>query len=152
MLYLKIMKQSILPLAAFLALILLGACTPTIASRGHKLSDADMATLKPGMSQDDIIKAIGTPTSQSAFDAHEWYYVSERTEQTAFFSPETKERAVTVLKFDNNDALIETHTLTKKDGQTVAMDKDITPTSGEEYTILQQLLGNLGKFNNPSQN
>ena len=151
MVYLKIMKQSRLRLS-FLAILLLAsfalpACTPVVAARGHKLSEEDIALLDPGITQDDIISKIGTPTAQSTFDQHEWYYVSELTEQTAFFAPTVKERRVTVLRFDDNDTLQDIKTLSAKDGQTIAMDKNATPTTGQDYTLLQQLMGNVGKFN-----
>ena len=39
-----------------------------------------------------------------------------------------------------------------KDAQEIAMVQRITPTSGKQLTILEQILGNVGKFNPATKN
>ena len=59
------------------------------------------------------------------------------------------ERLVLVVSFDAAGLVETTRTYDLADGQTIDPVDRVTPTEGREISILQQLLGNLGKF--PSQ-
>jgi outer membrane protein assembly factor BamE (lipoprotein component of BamABCDE complex) len=83
----------------------------------------------------------------STFDDNTWYYMGQRTEQTAFFTPDILERQVLIVRFDDKDKVTD---IEKRTGdQTIAQIDTVertTPTSGKELSFLEQLIGNVGRF------
>ncbi len=128
------------------------ACSPRIDSRGN-LPDPDrLAEIKPGEhSRDDVAEILGSPSSVGAFDQEAWYYISKRTEALAFFAPEVSERQVIIVRFDKKGVVTGVETLGLEQGHAVEPVDRKTPTAGTEMSILQQLLGNLGRFNRPKE-
>jgi outer membrane protein assembly factor BamE (lipoprotein component of BamABCDE complex) len=56
------------------------------------------------------------------------------------------ERSVLVVSFDAGGMVDRTKTYTLEDGQDIDPVSRITPTEGRDLTLLQQLLGNIGRF------
>jgi outer membrane protein assembly factor BamE (lipoprotein component of BamABCDE complex) len=130
---------------------LLAACTVTETRRGHLLPEGVAAELSAAnMSQQRVVELLGTPSTVSAFDRNRWYYIGEVQQHQAFFKPDVVARDVLILDFDNNQQLAKVGTLSEKDGQEVTLVSRETPTEGNKITVLEQILGNLGRFNNKS--
>lgn len=130
------------------AVLALAACSPTVNTRGNLLEADRLAQVQPGTStQDDVAALLGTPSSVGTFDPNVWYYIGQRTEKTAFFRPDVAERKVVVLRFDETGVLDEMRELDAADGQEVEIVDRRTPTAGKELTVIEQILGNLGRFN-----
>jgi outer membrane protein assembly factor BamE (lipoprotein component of BamABCDE complex) len=55
------------------------------------------------------------------------------------------QRTVTEITFNDAGLVSEVRTLGLEDGQRVAMNDRETPTRGRQLTILEQLLGNVGR-------
>ncbi|WP_207478956.1 outer membrane protein assembly factor BamE [Arenibaculum pallidiluteum] len=127
----------------------LAACSPTVNTRGN-LAEADrLQQIQPGVStRDQVAALLGSPSSTSTFDRNTWYYIGQRTEQTAFFNPEIIERKVIQIRFDDTGRVQEMKQLDASDGHEVALVERRTPTAGRELGILEQILGNVGRFNN----
>lgn len=128
------------------------ACSPRIDSRGN-LPDPDrLAEIKPGKhSRNDVAEILGSPSSIGVFDQETWYYISKRTEAVAFFKPEVAERQVVIVHFDKKGVVTGVETLGLKQSHAVEPVDRKTPTAGAELTIMQQLLGNMGRFNKVQQ-
>ncbi len=94
-----------------------------------------------------VAEILGSPSNISTFDQETWYYVSMRTETTAFFEPDVMTRQVVILRFDKAGTLADVRTIGLEEGRDVLPVERETPTSGNEMTIIEQILGNLGKFN-----
>lgn len=123
------------------------ACTPRIDPRGN-LPDAErLAEIKPGeQTRDEVAEILGSPSTIGNFDGETWIYIAEQTETLAFFEPEVKERQVVILKFDKEGIVTSIDKLSAGDGKKVQHNERETPTVGYEITIMEQLLGNLGRF------
>ncbi len=136
-------------LAGILALGL-GACAQDIRVRGNIPDSEVISKINPGIhSRLDIQSRLGSPSTVSTFQDSKWYYIGQRSTQFAFFEPEVLERTVLVVSFDTAGLVETTRTYALEDGQPIDPVDRITPTEGREMSILQQLIGNLGKF--PSQ-
>ena len=131
-----------------LALSVLAACAPRIDQRGNRPDEDQVVLINPGVDDKNrVAELIGTPSSISTFDDRTWYYISRRTETTAFFEPDVMDQQVLAISFDDQGVVENMRVYGQEDGQTIAYVDRVTPTEGNEMTILQQLLGNLGKFN-----
>ena len=125
----------------------LSACAPVINTRGQQPDPDVLAKIEPGStSQRDVERALGTPSTQGVFRENVWYYMSERTESTAFFAPELLERKIIAVVFDKVGVVEDIVTYTENDKQEIALVARITPTAGNELSIIQQLFGNIGRF------
>ncbi len=133
--------------ASFLTMsALVGGCSPTIDTRGNLPEEEQLSQIKPGQHKAEVAAVLGSPSTVSAWDDNEWYYIGYKTETFAFFKPEELERKVVVLAFDNNGVLQNAATLTKEDGVEIQPIARETPTSGNEFSIWEQLVGNIGRF------
>ena len=131
---------------------LLAACTITETRRGHLVPEGAAAELSAvNMPQQRVVELLGTPSTVSAFDRNHWYYIGEVQQHQAFFKPDVVARNVLILDFDKNLFLTRVSTLSEKDGQELTLVSRETPTEGNKITILEQLLGNLGRFNKQSE-
>ena len=139
--------KNLLTLVMIVAAMAVTNCTPRIDVRGN-LPDSDLiADIELGHINKRQVKAlIGSPSSISPLSADTWYYVSERTETTAFFEPEIKERKILVIQFDKKDVAQDVQIFGLEDAQKIEMVDRVTPTAGKELTILKQIFGNIGRF------
>jgi len=127
---------------------LTAACSADVDSNGYVFRDGDITDIRPGaQTKEGVLQALGTPSSRAPFDDNVWYYIGERNQQVAFFDPELIDRQVLVVRFDDTGFVESTEVLTKEDGNQVALVNRETPTAGHELTFLEQLLGNIGRFN-----
>jgi outer membrane protein assembly factor BamE (lipoprotein component of BamABCDE complex) len=136
------------------SLWLLGAaaCSPTIQQEGN-VPDADQVVqINPGVDDKNRVgQLLGSPSSVSAFQDRTWYYISRRTETTAFFDPQVVEQEVLAITFDSQNIVQDMKVYGLENGRMVAMVDRVTPTFGNDLTLVQQVLGNLGRFNNPNK-
>jgi outer membrane protein assembly factor BamE (lipoprotein component of BamABCDE complex) len=56
-----------------------------------------------------------------------------------------------IVKFDINDVVAEVKDLSKEDGREIEIVERETPTGGRKLGLLEQLFGNLGRFNSAAQ-
>ncbi len=137
-----------------LAAALLGtatACSPTVDMRGNQPLPEHLAEIKPGRyTKSDVVALIGTPATVGPFSDDHWYYISSKFETFAFLKPEEIERQVVVIDFDKSGTVTNLRKLSLADGESVDMAAGETPTAGKELSVLEQLLGNVGKFNSSS--
>lgn len=129
----------------------LSACSGTVETHGHMLRESAMKELRPGVqTREGVAKLLGSPSSVAPFDDRTWYYIGQKVESLAFFKPEVKERQVVVLRFDDGGILDSVKVLSAEDGRQIAFVDRETPTAGHELTFMEQLLGNMGRFNAPT--
>jgi outer membrane protein assembly factor BamE (lipoprotein component of BamABCDE complex) len=140
-------------------LLLVGALAPVLAScetiidqRGFAPTPGSVEKLEVGtQSREDVVRLIGSPSSVATFNPNVWYYISQKEETYAFFRPVMLEQNVMQLNFNDSGRLQTMKKYDIKDGQDVDMVSRITPTAGKELTILEQIMGNVGRFSGPKQ-
>jgi len=131
------------------ALILCG-CTISVDQRGNLPDPDKLALIQPGTTtKEQVVKVLGTPSSESTFNDDTWYYISRKTKQVAFFSPEVLDQQVYIVDFDNKGVVKNVDHRGMADGAPITPAPGATPAPGRELTFMEQLLGNIGKFNAP---
>lgn len=135
-----------------MSVLLITACTPMTATRGNILDDYQMKELQPGLdTRDDVVRKIGSPTTIAPFDDKTWYYIGQKTAKKGIMDAKVTEERIVAVVFAE-DGMVD-KVLERKDGrEDIPLVQRKTPTTGNEFTVMQQLLGNLGKFNNQSTN
>lgn len=124
------------------------ACAPMVATRGNYLEDERLASIQQGVStKEEVSKKLGSPTTIDPFDNKTWFYIGEKTSQTAFFDPKIDSRKVIVMTFDEQGVLQNAQQVDEKSGKQIDLVEHQTPTPGKDNNMFQQFLGNLGKFN-----
>lgn len=127
--------------------LLAGGCAPTVNSRGHVDVAPRLADIQPGVhTQADVESLLGSPTTVATFGEPVWYYIGQRTERTAFFSPDVVDQTVTVIRFDELGRVAAVERNDDARGKEIQIVDRETPTSGNSLTIWQQFFGNLGRF------
>ena len=139
-------------LGCALAALLLAGCEPIVHQQGH-VSDPDaLAEIEPGVqTREDVARLLGTPSSVGTFDDARWYYISRRTETTAFYEPDLIDQRVTVIAFDENGLVAEVTSLSLADARAIEPVEEESPTRGRELGIFEQLFGNIGRPVAPTQ-
>lgn len=128
------------------------ACTPVIEVRGNLPPPEQRAQIEIGKStRDDVQSLLGTPSNITPFGDETWHYISSVTERVAFFEPEVKERTVYTIAFDRNGIVRTVDTKGLADGRDITPVDRETPTAGKELNMVQQLLGNVGRFSKSPQ-
>lgn len=136
----------VLAFGAALGLALPG-CTPTQATRGNIVEDYRLSEVVPGIStKTNVLKSLGSPTTTAPFDENVWYYIGQKTEKRGIFDPEVVEEKIVVVSF-NEEGVVQTAQPIDANRIDVPRVRRKTPTGGNEVTILEQLLGNVGRFN-----
>lgn len=136
----------------FLALSL-AACSPTKEVRGNLINQKTVASLEVGQTdQKTALELLGTPMSTSTFDQKTWYYIGQKTERYGVYDTEVVEQQVIALNFDENGILSNIKKLDEDDSLDIEPSTKETPSSGRQFTVLQQLIGNVGRFNKGALN
>jgi outer membrane protein assembly factor BamE (lipoprotein component of BamABCDE complex) len=132
------------------AALALSGCIKDIDQRGNLPTKESLAQLAIGeQTRQDVQGLLGTPATTAVFDDETWYYISSHTTQYAFYHTVELDRMIYAISFDQRGILKDVRTFTMKDGHVVEMEKRETPTKGREYSLLEQLLGNIGRFAGP---
>ncbi|HTK85454.1 MAG TPA: outer membrane protein assembly factor BamE [Patescibacteria group bacterium] len=133
--------------SAAVAVLLTAGCSPTLAVRGNILQDYQVADVKVGQdTQSDILRKLGSPTTKAPFDDNTWYYMGQKTEKHGILDAKIDQEKVYQVTFDQQGIVTGIQDVTHKRAD-IPYSRDSTPTTGNELTVTQQLLGNLGRFN-----
>jgi outer membrane protein assembly factor BamE (lipoprotein component of BamABCDE complex) len=128
------------------------ACTSQISNHGHRLDAAALAQIEPGQSsQQDVIQLLGSPSSLATFDDRTWYYVSQRTESHTFYYRTVVAQDVVAIAFDDQGVVSRINRHDLNGAREIDVVDRETPTAGNELSVLEQFLGNIGRFNPPAE-
>lgn len=125
----------------------LSACAADVNPRGHEPSAEILSQIAPGQqSRNEVRAMLGTPSTTSAFGDETWYYISAMTTQWAYEGTDELQRQVVAISFDDQGLVKEIKTMDKSAGREIDVVERETPAPGRDETVLQQILGNLGRF------
>ena len=145
-------NSNLLRISVMVFLIMLQSCSNKTIITGN-LPDPDLlANIEVGqVSKNEVLELLGSPSTKATFNDNDWYYVSEKISTRAFFHPEVINRKVLIIQFDKREIVKKIKQLSLKDGVKIEMVDRITPTAGKEMTILKQIFGNVGRFENSNE-
>ena len=134
--------------AVTLAAANLAGCAANVDQRGNLPEPEKLAQIRPGTTtRDQVSKILGTPSSTGVFDDKRWYYISRRTKQVAFLDPDVLDQQVYIVNFNDKGVVQGVDHKDLRDGREIRPAPGATPAPGRELTFLEQVLGNIGRFN-----
>lgn len=117
-------------------------------NRGYVTKFSDFSKIKPGESnQQDVLMTLGSPITSSVFGDEQWIYAGEEVTKETFFEPDLKSYESYVISFNKDGIVKKVEKKDKGSLRDVKISGDRTTASGNSLTLMQQLLGNLGRFN-----
>lgn len=141
------MKNVFATILIAFSLMAAAACTPTVNVRGNLVDDYKLAQVQKGVdTRTDVLRKIGSPTTIAPFDDNVWYYLGQTTEKRGILDDKVTDERIIVVMF-NPEGVVEQINDVDSKRQDIPYVERATPTSGNDITVMQQMLGNLGKFN-----
>lgn len=144
-------RKTVLLIFLSCAVLAGAACTPTVANRGNLLKDDQIQKVQLGFhTRSDVLRHLGSPTTTAPFDDTKWYYIGQETSKKGILDPEVVDERVVLVKFDEQGTV---QKIAELDAERIDLpiDRSKTPTHGQKITVMQQLLGNVGRFNPASE-
>ncbi|MDH3241416.1 MAG: outer membrane protein assembly factor BamE [Alphaproteobacteria bacterium] len=129
------------------ALIALAGCAPDVNVRGNAVKIENLEKIKPGTQDRSAVQELlGSPTNVATFSNETWYYISQKDHRIAFSKITPITRQVIAISFDQRGRVQEVKKFSLADARKIDPVDRVTPTPGQEFSLLQQLIGNLGRF------
>ena len=141
---------SFLP-AGLLVLVMgaLSACSyPIVDSRGFIFDKTMLSKVEVGKTKKERVRnLLGNPSAEDPFTP-DWYYMHSLVKTESFYAPETQQRDIVAIYFDDKDMVKEIKMYSLEDGTQVVFDEEVTKTYGLDFSLWRQLIGNIGRFQN----
>lgn len=130
------------------ALVLVGGlagCSETVTRHGQYFQDSDVAQVQPGMSQEQVRLALGSPNTTSTIKTlPAFYYISSTTKQVSFMKPTEIDRRVVAVYFTPIGTVERVAHYGLKDGKVFDFVRRETPSHAKDEGLIRQLFRNLG--------
>jgi outer membrane protein assembly factor BamE (lipoprotein component of BamABCDE complex) len=128
--------------AAVAASTVLSACSTTqIMTHGAVITRDQIDLVPVGSSKDQVLLALGTPSTTGAFDGEVYYYISQKKQKNfAFQKGKIVEQRVIAVYFDETQIVTRVADYGLQDGKVFDFISRTTPTTGRDLTFLGQIL------------
>ena len=125
----------------------LSACATTTLKHGQHYTQAELMQIQPGMSQDQVRMALGSPATTSTVNSGAaYYYIASTQKQTAFLDPKETDRKVVAVYFTPVGSVERVAQYGMKDGKVFDFINRTTPAAtSSDDSLVKMLFRNLGK-------
>ncbi|MHA1560405.1 MAG: outer membrane protein assembly factor BamE [Alphaproteobacteria bacterium] len=134
-------------MAGAVALLLAGCATPgsggfgQTTQHGYIASDAALQQVPVGSSRDQVLIALGTPSTIGDFGGEVFYYISQTRRRAAMFlDARIVEQRVLAIYFNADDRVTQIADYGLQDGSVFNFTTMTTPTGGEDLNFISQIL------------
>ena len=144
------MQFPIIPISAILVVAsLVNGCAQPVELHGNRINSKSLKEIIPGTSTEkDVLKILGNPVIKQEYGAQNWIYIRSKSQKTVFSGKKLLERVVVRISFSQKGIATSVKMIPNDQHLSIDFAKRKTPTAGQEITILQQLIGNFGRFEN----
>ena len=126
----------------------LPACTKTVTQHGYVISDTALEQVPEGSSREQVLIALGTPSTTARFGGEVFYYISQtKSRPVRFMNSSVIDQRVLAVYFDEEEFVSQLADYGLKDGQVFDFVSRTTPTGGKDFSLIAQLLGAAGNVN-----
>ena len=143
--------------------VLLAASTVTLAGcttakvlpisetfkQGYVIDEQTLQLVPPGSSREQVLLALGTPTTTAEFDNEVFYYISQtRRRPVAFMKTRIVDQRILAVYFNKDETVERIADYGLQDGKIFDFVTRTTPTGGRDQTFLAQIFS--GTIGGPS--
>ncbi len=130
------------PAMALVAALAVSGCIGETIHRGYIPPESATQQVQVGAPREQVLLALGTPSTTADFGGEVFYYVSQTTSRpVAFLNPHIVDQKVLAVYFDENQNVKRVANYGLEDGKVIDFVTRTTPTGGKEFSFLSQLLG-----------
>lgn len=118
----------------------------TSSQHGYVISSTALEQVPIGSSREQVMIALGSPSTTANFGGEVFYYISQTRRKTVAFLPEkVVDQSVLAVYFDDGQAVKQIADYGLKDGKVFDFVTKTTPTGGVDESFLQQIIsGGIG--------
>ncbi len=132
-------------LVVSLVVALMAGCAATTIKHGHHFNDNELTQIQPGMSQDAVRNALGTPDTTSAVPSgNAFYYISSTRKEVAFYKPEEVDRRVVAIYFNRVGSVEQVAHYGMKDGRVFDYVSRETPAHMRDRNFISRFFRGVG--------
>ena len=130
---------------AFAACIGLSSCIGETLNRGYVPSENALQQVQVGAPREQVLIALGTPSTTADFGGEVFYYISQKTNRpVAFMNSRLIDQTVLAVYFDETSQVAQIANYGLEDGQIVDTVSRTTPTGGRDFSFVSQLFSATG--------
>lgn len=130
---------------ALIAAFGLSACVGETLHRGYIPSESALQQVQIGAPREQVLLALGTPSTTADFGGEVFYYISQVTNRPiAFLNPHVVDQTVLAIYFDQNHQVSNIANYGLQDGRVIDLVSRTTPTGGKDFSFLSQLFAATG--------
>ncbi len=116
-------------------------------SRGYVVDPHSLAQVTAGTSAEQVLVALGTPSTTSTVGGSAWYYISQTVDRSfAFSPPAVVDQRVVAVYFAKDKKVERVANYGLQDGKIIDFVTRTTPTGGAEQGFLKNLFNSLLRF------
>ena len=115
--------------------------TKEVYKQGYVIDEQTLSLVPPGSSREQVLLALGSPTTTEIYDNEVFYYISQtRTRGAAFMKARIVDQRILAVYFNKDNTVERIANYGLKDGRVFDFISRTTPTSGRDQTFLMQIL------------
>ena len=121
--------------------LIAGCVEQKVINNGAVITQDQLDLIPIGSSQDQVILALGSPSTTGQFGNEVYYYISQKRAKTYEYEKlKLIDQKVLSVYFDEDQTVNRIANYGVQDGRVFDFITRTTPTSGEEFTFLKQIL------------
>jgi outer membrane protein assembly factor BamE (lipoprotein component of BamABCDE complex) len=115
-----------------------------VTQHGYILSETALQQVPVGSSREQVLIALGTPSTTAEFGGEVFYYISQtRVRAVQFVNSRIVDQRILAVYLDGNDRVTRIADYGLQDGEVFDFVTRTTPTGGEDLTFIQQMFRGL---------
>ena len=140
------------------AAIMLAGCNATetlkpseTLTHGYVIDEQMLEAVPVGSSREQVLLALGTPSTTATFDTEVLYYISQtRHRSVAFMNPRVTDQRVLAVYLGADGRVTNIANYGMQDGRVFDFISRTTPTGGKDQSFIGQLITGVGGGGAPS--
>jgi outer membrane protein assembly factor BamE (lipoprotein component of BamABCDE complex) len=114
-------------------------------TQGYVIDPQAIELVPPGSSREQVLLALGSPSTKATFDNEVFYYISQKRQRSmAFQNPKLVDQRVLAVYFGADSRVVNIANYGMQDGKVFDFISRTTPTGGQDKNFLGQLLSGFG--------
>ncbi len=111
-------------------------------TQGYIIDQQTLDQVPVGSSREQVILALGSPSTTATFDNEVFYYISQtRVRAVAFANPKVVDQRVLAVYFGDDGRVQNIANYGLQDGKIFDFISRTTPTAGKDQNFLMQMIG-----------